>query len=301
MVHVGDWNPYVLWIAAQVECYVSRVGPLRFFPLALGASIATLIACSSPAPIEDDLVDSAPQPSKKPTTGTPSNTTGTHQADASAPPDAATACTTAPPNNRCGLVPQCGCGLNETCDVTNETTGATSCVTAGGATLGRPCVQTGDCLAGLACVYGACRPYCGTALSKCTVAGTDLCVEELGDNDKPIPNKNFCTLTCDPREPAAVCGTNSCHWFEDYYKPNSVSDCNRPGTMAPYSTQCQGDSDCQPGFACITHPKFGPECERWCRIGVAGDCPTTPSGLKCVDVFGAQAPVIGGVKEGLCQ
>jgi hypothetical protein len=248
---------------------------------------------------DDEIITGPPQPSKTPVTDPP-KTEGTRQGDASVP-DAPEACKTVAPNNRCGLVPQCGCGLNETCDVPNETTGATSCVTAGAATLGRPCVQTGDCLAGLACVFGACRPYCGTARSKCTVAGTDLCVEQVGADNKPIANKNFCTLTCDPREPAAVCGTNSCHWFEDYYKPNSVSDCNRPGTMAPYSTVCQGDSDCQPGHACITHPKYGAECERWCRIGVAGDCPTTPTGLKCTDVFGALAPVINGVKEGLCQ
>lgn len=268
--------------------------------IAVAASLAALIACSAPVPPDEELTGN-PQPNKAPTT-TKTPTTETKQADASVP-DSTTpaACTTVPPNNRCGLVPQCGCGINETCDVTNETTGATSCVTAGGATLGRPCVQTGDCLAGLTCEFGACRPYCGTARSKCTVAGTDLCVEMLDDAGKAIPNKNFCTLTCDPRSPAAVCGTNSCHWFEDYYKPNSVSDCNRPGTLAPYDQVCNGDSDCQPGFACINHPKYGMECERWCRIGVAGDCPTTPAGLKCVDVFGALAPVIGGVKEGLCQ
>jgi hypothetical protein len=51
----------------------------------------------------------------------------------------------------------------------------------------------------------------------------------------------------------------------------------------------------------MNHPKYGLECERWCRIGVAGDCPTTPSGLKCTDALGPIAPVIGGVKEGVCQ
>jgi hypothetical protein len=266
----------------------------------LGVSVVALVGCSSNAPVPpDDLVSGEPQPTKTPAP-TKAGTTETKQADASVP-DVPDTCTTVAPTNRCGLAPQCGCGINETCDVTSDTSGATSCVTAGGATLGRPCVQTGDCLAGLACQFGACRPYCGTARSKCTVAGTDLCVEQMGADNKPIPNKNFCTLTCDPRQPAAVCGTNSCHWFEDYYKPASVSDCNEPGTTAPYDAVCNGDSDCQPGFACMTHPKFGAECERWCRIGVAGDCPTTPAGLKCVDVFGAQAPVIGGVKEGLCQ
>ena len=278
---------------------------IRFttFAIAGGVTAVALFACSSNAPaVQDDLVSGESQPTKAPVTGTPSPSptrASPTQADASVP-DAPVSCVTVAPNNRCGLAPQCGCAINETCDVTNETTGATSCVTAGGATLGRPCVQTGDCLAGLTCQYGACRTYCGTARSKCTVAGTDLCVEMLDSAGKAILNKNFCTLTCDPRTPAAVCGTNACHWFEDFYKPNSVSDCNKPGTNAPYTT-CGRDSDCQPGFACMNHPKYGLECERWCRIGVAGDCPTTPAGLTCTDAFGALAPVIGGVKEGVCQ
>jgi hypothetical protein len=268
--------------------------------LLVGVGVAALVACySAPPDPLDDLASPTPPSSKKPSNGSRS-TTEVQEADASVP-EAAAKCATVAPNNRCGLVPQCGCGANETCDVTNEATGATSCVTAGGAALGRPCVQTGDCLAGLTCQYGACRPYCTTPRTKCNVGGTDLCVETVGTDGKPVTNKNFCTLKCDPRLPAAVCGTNSCHWFEDYYKPESVSDCNKPGTKQPYSDVCTGDVDCQPGFACITHPKYGAECERWCRIGVAGDCPTTPAGLVCTDVFGALAPVINGVKEGLCQ
>lgn len=268
--------------------------------LAAGVLALALVACSTPV-VPDDLVSADPAPEKKPTGGR-STTDPTTPTDAgSSVPDASTVCKKVAPNNRCGLVPQCGCGSNETCDVTNDATGATSCVTAGGATLGRPCVQSGDCLAGLTCQFGACRPYCQGARTKCTVAGTDLCVESNGADGKPITNLTFCTLTCDPRMPAAVCGTNSCHWFEDFYKPSSVSDCNAPGTTLPYSDKCAGDIDCQPGFACITHPTYGAECERWCRLGVAGDCPTTPAGLVCTDVFGALAPVIGGVKEGVCQ
>jgi len=269
------------------------------------AGIAALVACTAAPDVpNDDLGTGAgadTQPNKTtPPSGGDRTTTETKGADASVPETAA-ACKTVPPNNRCGLVPQCGCGPNETCDVTNQTSGATSCVTAGGATLGRPCVQTGDCLAGLTCEYGACRPYCDTARTKCNVGGTVLCVEVLGDNNLPIPNNNICTLQCDPREPAPVCGTNSCHWLEDYYAPESVSDCNRPGTMKPYSDVCASDDDCQPGFACMKHPKYGFECERWCRLGVAGDCPSSPSGLVCTDAFGTLAPVINGVKEGVCQ
>jgi hypothetical protein len=252
------------------------------------------------SPLTDDLATGDPSTSD-PSTG--NDTSTTKGADASVPDTGAATCTTVAPNNRCGLDPQCGCGSNETCDVTNEATGATSCVTAGGATLGRPCVQTGDCLAGLACIFGACRPYCTTASSKCSVPGTALCVEDQGEDDTPVPNKNFCTLTCDPRDPSAVCGTNTCEWFPDEYAPNTISDCNMPGPVLPYDgpDSCFTDDDCQPGFACGELPDYGYECESWCRIGMNSDCPNSPGNLKCVDVFGAKAPVIGGVKEGLCQ
>ena len=259
------------------------------------AACAAVFACSSTAPsVPDDVVQGPPGAQRQPKP-TP---TKVQEADASVP-DLPAQCQTAPPNNRCGLDLQCGCANNETCDVTNESSGATSCVTAGGATLGRPCNQTGDCLAGLTCMYGACRPYCKTPRSKCTVSGTDLCVEVLGANAKPVTNKTVCTITCDPRVPAGVCGTNACHWFGTYYAPSKVSDCNFGGTLAALAV-CKGTSDCQPGLACIVHPKYGLECERWCRIGVAGDCGTDPK-FTCKDVFLGDAPVINGVKEGVCQ
>ena len=268
----------------------------RIIFVACVASVAAAVACSSVAPIPDDVPATDPAAPKTPA---PPSTPKVQEADASVP-DSGGACQTVAPNNRCGLDPQCGCGNNETCDVTNEASGATSCVTAGGATLGRPCNQTGDCLEGLTCSYGACRPYCKTPRSKCGVAGTDLCVETLGADDKPVTNRSVCTITCDPRVPAGVCGTNACHWFATYYAPSKVSDCNFGGTVAALAA-CQDTSDCQPGLACINHPKYGNECERWCRIGqVPSDCGTDPK-FKCKDVFGADAPVINGVKEGVCQ
>lgn len=280
---------------------VARSPSHAFVIGAVVASVAMLVACASKTvqdPLED-LDTEQKTPSKKTTSSSGGETT-VNKADASVP-DSNGECTTVPPNNRCGLVPQCGCGANETCDVTNETTGATSCVSGGSATLGRPCTQTGDCMAGLTCDFGACRPYCSTPRSKCGVAGTDLCVEVLDSADKPITNKAVCTINCDPRSPQGVCGTNACLWFPTYYNPSKISDCNFAGTVQPYAAECQGDGDCTQGHACIDHPKIGFECERWCRIGVAGDCPTSPANLKCKDVLGANAPVISGQKLGVCQ
>ena len=266
--------------------------------LFLGVSALAAVACTAAPTPSDDFVSKNPQPQKKPVND--SGTETTKGADASVPPPPPATCVSVAPNNRCGLDPQCGCGANETCDVTNETTGATSCVSGGGATLGRPCAQTGDCLAGLTCSYGACRPYCKTPRSKCAVSGTDLCVEVMGKDNKPITNKSVCTIQCDPRQPSAVCGSNACEWLPTYYAPSKVTDCNFAGTV-PVLGVCKSTGDCLPAHACITHPKYGLECEKWCRIGQAGDCPTTPAGTTCKDTYGTDAPVIGGVKLGTCQ
>jgi hypothetical protein len=262
----------------------------------LSSLFATVVACTAPTPDGADFGSGAPRQRPPPEDDTP---VVVNRADAGSQPEGGGACQTVAPNNRCGLDPQCGCAANETCDVTNRSTGATSCVTAGGGTLGRPCVQTGDCIAGLMCLYGACRPYCKTARSKCGVAGTGLCVEFVDDQTKPVPNLSFCTINCDPREPAGVCGqNNACHWFATYYAPAKVSDCNFAGTKAEL-TQCEGDSECLPGYACVEHPRLKvKECERWCRVGVAGDC---KEGFECKDVFGENAPVIANQKEGVCQ
>ena len=258
--------------------------------LVLGA--CAVYACASPPVIDDESTVSPVQPERAPSKKLDS-------ADASVDPDAAVPsdCNVAT-GSKCGVDPQCGCGMNETCDITTEASGATSCVTGGAATLGRPCNQTGDCVSGLTCRFGACRPYCTTPRSKCNVAGTDLCVEFLGADDKPLPGNNVCTITCDPRSPSAVCGTNACLWFSSYYKPEKVSDCNYAGTTDALQT-CVGDSDCKPGNACFKHPKYGFECEKWCRLGKAGDCDTN---FNCVDVLGADAPTsVDGFREGVCQ
>ncbi|MDF2692093.1 MAG: hypothetical protein K0S65_476 [Labilithrix sp.] len=119
------------------------------------------------------------------------------------------------------------------------------------------------------------------------------------DQGNPLPNMSFCTISCDPREPAGVCGVNSCHWFATLYAPSKVSDCNFAGDRGELET-CVDSADCKPGLACVDHPKQGLECERWCRLGQAGDCGSDPK-FTCKDVYGENAPVINGVKEGICQ
>jgi hypothetical protein len=257
----------------------------------------TIVACSSTPPEAPGEIESPARNRSRTNDGDddppPTSTLASAEAGTGTGGDASTggACVTAPPNNKCGLAPQCGCALNETCDVTNEATGATSCVTGGAGTLGRPCNLTGDCIAGLTCAWGACRPFCNGPLTKCSDPGTGLCVTVDDDNGNPLPNLTVCTVACDPFDPKGVCGTNSCHWFESQYKPHKISDCNYPGTSVVGGT-CEGDSDCAAGLLCIAK-----KCEKWCRIGQAGDC---PSNKQCDDYFGEDAPVFGGVKRGVC-
>lgn len=202
------------------------------------------------------------------------------------------ACVTAPPSNACGVNPQCGCTATQTCDVTNLTSGGVSCVTAGSVAAGRACTATSGCARGLTCWNGACRPFCTRGTPTCG-AGT-LCFAPQDAGGLTTPNLDVCSVACDPSRPSATCGTNACVWFSS----SSVADCRPPGTRAEYAT-CASSADCRQGLLCMNDPTFGPECERWCRLGSNVDC---SFGDTCTDVFGASAPTVPGssARVGVC-
>jgi hypothetical protein len=109
-----------------------------------------------------------------------------------------------------------------------------------------------------------------------------------------VPNSNVCTITCDLRNPSAACGSNTCIWDGSI----NTTDCDVAGSKTAYAA-CTTYNDCQPGFACVNHPLWGFECERWCRVGHNSDCP----GLleTCEDIYGANAPTQGSSKLGHCR
>src|SRR5436309_784991 len=119
----------------EPRCYIRSVRVASSLLLLSTLALGTLFACAA-APLDPPELISEPTTKKKPP-ASPPPAPSLDSADASTP-DAATQCTTVAPTNRCGLDPQCGCAMNETCDVTADN-GATSCVTAGTGTLGRPC------------------------------------------------------------------------------------------------------------------------------------------------------------------
>jgi hypothetical protein len=207
--------------------------------------------------------------------------------------DAGGACAVVPPSNACGLAPQCGCAANQTCDVSNNTTGAVSCVLAGGGTLGTYCTSTAQCAKGFTCGYNTCRPYCATAGTACIGAGLGQCAQYYDPSaGTAVPNSKVCSITCDLRNATAACGSNNCIFDTTI----NVTDCDKSGTKVLFDP-CTRYNDCAQGLACVQHPVFGLECEKWCRIG-QNDCGLFES---CTNVYGAAAPSSGGVKLGHCQ
>ena len=202
-------------------------------------------------------------------------------------------CATVAPSNACGLAPQCGCAVNQTCDVTTPANGSVSCVLAGGGPVGSYCTATTQCALGLTCGYNTCRPYCPTIGAACTGAGLGQCTQYYDPSaGTAVPNSTVCTVACDLRSPSAACGSNNCIFDTTI----NVSDCDKSGTKVLYDA-CTRYNDCQQGLACTQHPLFGFECEKWCRIGQS-DCGIFET---CEDIYGATAPSSGGTKLGHCQ
>jgi hypothetical protein len=200
-------------------------------------------------------------------------------------------CVTVAPNNMCGLAPQCGCAAKQTCEVTNYTSGATSCVGSGTSPQGNACKTTADCATGLTCVGGACRPYCSTAGQACTGSGVGDCIQLTNTSSQNIPNAKVCTVTCNLLSPTAACGSNNCTYWQDVKK----SDCIEAGSALEYGN-CSVDY-CAKGLVCV-RSGLSDSCMKWCRVGTTGDCGL---GQTCQNLLGTKAPVVSGTTYGLCD
>jgi hypothetical protein len=266
---------------------LSSAGRLSILPAVAAAAFA-LVACAPGLP-EDaadyELVEPASRPSRGASSGPEADEQGSLPAAADPEPadEGGPTCAVSPPSNACGLEPQCGCGPDETCAVTNATTGASACVKAGTAPLGHPCAGPSDCAQGLGCTRGACRPSCETS-GTCTMPGTDRCLQQLNGDD-PVPNSSVCSVPCNLRDPKE-CGANTCVRI---LGSTDVTDCRSPGPKRALEA-CAATSECGRGMLCI-----GQVCARWCRLGVAGDC---GAGFTCSPM--GSPPVIDGVEYGRC-
>ncbi len=188
-------------------------------------------------------------------------------------------CKTAPPSNVCGVAPQCGCGSNQTCYVT-DVAGTVACIGAGSKPMGATCSATSECAVGLTCELGACHSFCEGG-STCSNPKTSVCVQLEDGNGGTVPNDNICRIKCSLDSPATACGTGNCTFVE-----GGNTDCVGSGT----STSCSSSNPfaCQQGSLCLTDNT----CHKWCKVG--NSCPTG----SCT-AFSSPA-VVNGVEYGFC-
>ena len=218
----------------------------------------------------------------------PENTGG----DAGVMPDASDTCKRAAKGDVCGLVPQCGCTLAETCEVTDGS-GSVGCVTAGLAAMGAACVATSGCARGLTCMFGTCHAYCDTPGSACPTAGTGGCQQVEDAKGMAIPNLDVCRVACDLRDasacgPSGSAGTGVCT-----VDGAGSTDCVQGGTRTA-GQPCTPADDCGPSLVCSGTAAAGNTCKRWCRMATS-DC----GGAVACKGFRTKVTV-GAVEYGVC-
>jgi hypothetical protein len=224
--------------------------------------------------------------------GVPIEDTGSPMKDIGTKIDAApdVPCTT-PSGAACALYPQCGCTTGMSCDVppANFGDGKASCVTAGSRAVHQKCTTTGECSAGLTCYYDVCMPLCATS-GDCTGLGTPLCSDVQyvdGGVTKSVPGMRVCMAQCDPLNPSKVCGASTTCLF-----PSSTMTICAAAGLSTTATSCASNPfACAPGYVCVGTG----DCKRWCRIGLAGDC---PGGKTCNKL--STTPKIGTIEYGVC-
>ena len=194
--------------------YVVRMTSLS---LGLGVFVAVasvaLAACSSSSERAPYTEDSPTAPAQTPEqNGTPVQTPQvapvTNETDAGMQPDAPDTCKRTAPSNKCGLVPQCGCTLAETCDV-EDSSGNVGCITAGKAVMGAPCVATAGCALGLYVRLRDVPRVLRQSGSACTAPKTGECIQVKSASAAPIPNLTVCRVACDLRDVSACGGTTA--------------------------------------------------------------------------------------------
>lgn len=261
------------------------------------ASIA-LAACSSSserAPYtEDSPTTQAETPEQNGTpVRTPQTAPVTNETDAGTQPDAPDTCKRTAPSNKCGLVPQCGCTLAETCDV-EDSSGNVGCITAGKAAMGAPCVATAGCALGLSCVFGTCHAFCDNPGSACTAPKTGACIQVKSAASAPIPNFTVCRVACDLRDVSACGGTTAAGTGVCMVDDSGATDCSMGGTRT-VNQSCTPTDECGPGLVCtLTGTATTGSCKKWCRVGKT-DC----GGTTVCSGFQTKV-MVAGVEHGVC-
>jgi hypothetical protein len=270
-----------------------------FVGIACAAGL-TLAACSSTtdrAPFSEDAPSpttpaQTPEQNGAPVKAPPSGPE-TIENDASVAPDAPDTCKRTAPSNKCGLAPQCGCTLAETCTVA-DTSGNVECVVAGKAPMGGACLATAGCAVGLTCISGACHPYCGNPGSACTAPKTGACIQINGSGGVAVPNLSICLVSCDLRDVNACGGTTAAGTGVCVVDGDNQTDCVMGGTHTA-GQACSPTEECGPGHVCtVTGTATTGTCKKWCRVGT-NDC----GGTTVCNGFGTKV-IVAGVEHGAC-
>jgi hypothetical protein len=287
----------------MLEITAVRMTSRSSLSVGLGVLVAAvsfaLAACSSSSERAPYTEDSSTVPAQTPEQNgtpveTPQTAPATTETDAGMQPDAAPdTCKRTAPSKTCGLVPQCGCTLAETCDV-EDSSGNVGCVTAGKAAMGAPCVATAGCAVGLSCVFGTCHAFCDKPGSACTAPKTGGCIQVNGAGSTPIPNLTDCRVACDLRDVNACGGTTAAGTGVCTFDDGGTTDCAMGGTRTV--NQSCGDTDkCGPGLVCtLTGTATTGACKKWCRVGKT-DC----GGATACTGFQTKV-IVNGVEHGVC-
>lgn len=207
-------------------------------------------------------------------------------------------CPTAP----CDLVEQCGCAMNQACDVDFSDLDGTAC--RGVATAGDEndtCTAINQCAAGNVCVgdgtNNSCEHYCADN-SDCA-GPRGQCVIQLNDGTDPIPGAVTCSSNCNPATATnPLCPTGwTCDVFTATFggTDHDIADCRVAGTRQIDQT-CSATMACAAGLSCV-------------NTGVQSVCLkicTRPSGTECSVDPGSTctgfnpALVVGGTEYGVC-
>lgn len=270
------------------------------FRFAAVGSIAAVAACATAIERQPFTEESPAEPTQPPETPEQSSSPGkTPQSgpvatgdDAGSMPDAPDTCKRTAPSNMCGVIPQCGCTLAETCDVV-DTSGNVECIMAGKAAMGAACLATAGCAVGLTCVYGTCHALCGNPGSACTAAKTGACIQ-IAQAGVAIPNLSVCRVACDLRDLSACGATTAAGTGVCQVDDNGATDCAAGGTKTA-GQACSPTDDCGPGTVCtVTGTATAGTCKKWCRVGTT-DC----GGTTACSGFGTKV-IVSGVEHGAC-
>jgi len=219
-------------------------------------------------------------------------------------------CSTQP----CSLAPQCGCPLNQSCDIDPSNSAKTACraVTSPGHDT-NTCTGN-DCDVGYGCIgdgsHDACKKYCSSNADCASPRGQ--CVIQLVDSSqKEIPGAVVCSSNCDPTASAAAyCPSGwKCSMFTATYKSTDydISDCEVAGggvqgtscTVSGSNPPNGDDTKCAANYLCTTADQLSFQCRKICNYtsGGANAPECTAIGKKCYSVGGK----IANVQYGVCN